>query len=116
MHHPDEVQGALRHGELVVLATAQSNHPRHAGAIDPAMIGAALKAGAPVYPVASMSSPFGRRARVHVGAAVRPRTRRRGPLAETELAEMTQRHLQRILDELGGARTGVAPLDWVGEG
>ena len=116
LQHPDEVRGALHHGELVVLGTSTTPHPRQAGTVDSAMVGAAVLAGVPVIPVASMSSPFGRRIRVHVGAPVRPRTKRRGPLAETELADITQHHLQRILDELGGVRTGIAPLDWVGEG
>ena len=73
-------------------------------------------AGVGVFPVASMSSPLGRSARVQVGAQLRPRKKRRGPLAEQELAEMTQRHLQRMLDELGGMQTGMTAIDWLGEG
>jgi len=53
---------------------------------------------------------------VQVGAQVRLRTKRRGPLAEHELAEHTQRHLQRMLDELGGVQTGMTAIDWLGEG
>lgn len=116
LHDPVEVRGALRHGELVVLGTAPTRHPRHAGAVDVPMVGAAVLAGAAVHPVASMSSPIGRSARVQVGPAVRARTKRRGPLAEVEVAEATQHHLQRLLDELGGMQTGMAPLDWLGEG
>ena len=37
-------------------------------------------------------------------------------LAEVELAEQVQHHLQRMLDGFGGVRTGVAPLDWLAEG
>ena len=44
------------------------------------------------------------------------RHERRGPLAEVELAEQVQRHLQRMLDGLGGTQTGVAPLDWLADG
>lgn len=113
---PTEVRGALHHGELVVLATASAAHPRHAGVVDPALVGAAVAEGVGVYPVASMSTPFGRAARAEVGAPVRLRKKRRGPLAEIELAEATQRHLQKMLDELGGLQTGMAPLDWLGEG
>jgi hypothetical protein len=116
LHDPVEVRGALRHGELVVLGAAATRHPRHAGTVDVSMVGAAVMAGVGVHPVASMSSPIGRSARVQVGAAVRPRTKRRGPLAEVEIAEATQQHLQRLLDELGGVQTGMAPLDWLGEG
>ena len=47
---------------------------------------------------------------------VRPRRARRGPLAEIELAEQVQHHVQRMLDGLGGVQTGLAPLDWLAEG
>ena len=63
-----------------------------------------------------MSSLLGRSARAEVGPAVRPRRKRRGPLAEVELAEAVQRHLQKMLDEFGGVQTGVAPIDWLAEG
>ena len=113
---PTEVHGALRHGELVVMATAPTTHPRHAGTVDHELVGAAITAGMAVIPVASMSSPFNRTARAEVGAPVRLRKKRRGPLAEIEIAEATQRHLQRILDELGGIQTGMVAIDWLGEG
>lgn len=113
---PDELRGALRAGELVVISAAPTSNPRHAGSIDHESIGAAVTAGAPVFPVASMSSLFGRAARVEVGPQVRPQRKRRGPLAELELADVTQRHLQRLLDGLGGLHTGVAPIDWLAEG
>ncbi|MCB0999010.1 MAG: hypothetical protein KDB40_06905 [Acidimicrobiales bacterium] len=113
---PTEVHGALRHGELVVAAAATTNHPRHAGTVDHEIVGAAVTARVAVIPVASMSSAFGRAARVEVGPPVRPRRTRRGPLAEIEIAEATRRHLQRILDELGGMQTGMPVVDWLGEG
>ncbi len=116
LDNPTEVHGALRHGELVVMSTATTNHPRHAGAVDHELVGAAVTAGVAVIPVASMSSPFTRTARAEVGPPVRPRTKRRGPLAEIEIAEAVQRHLQRILDELGGMQTGMVAIDWLGEG
>jgi len=113
---PTEVEGALRHGELVVMGAAPTGHPRHAGPVDHALIGSAVRAGVSVYPVASMSSPLSRNARADVGPAVRPRRKRRGPLAEVELAEATQRQLQKMLDEFGGVQTGVPPVDWLAEG
>lgn len=113
---PAELRGALHHGELVVMATAASAHPRHAGAVDHELIGAAVAEGVGVHPVASMSTLFGRAARAEVGAAVRLRQKRRGPLAEIDLAEAVQRRLQTMLDELGGIHTGVTALDWIGEG
>lgn len=113
---PDEISGALRAGELVIVSAQGTRNPRHAGPVDPVLISSAVFAGKPVLPVASMSSPFGRAARVEVGPPVRPRVKRRGPLAELELAEVTQRHIQRMIDGLGGLHTGVTPIDWLAEG
>jgi hypothetical protein len=112
----DEVLGALRHHELVIISCEPTNHPRHAGIVDHHLVGAAVVAGVPVFPVATMSSTVGRTARAEVGPPVRPRRKRRGPLAEVELAEQIQHHLQRMLDGFGGVQTGVAPLDWLAEG
>jgi 1-acyl-sn-glycerol-3-phosphate acyltransferase len=116
LNDPDEIGGALRAGELVVVSAQGTRNPRHAGPVNPALVGAAVVNGVPVYPVASMSTPFGRTARVEVGPQVRPRRKRTGPLAEIELAELTQRHIQRVIDGLGGLHTGVAPIDWLAEG
>jgi 1-acyl-sn-glycerol-3-phosphate acyltransferase len=116
LRHPDEVRGALRHGELVLIGAGATNHPRHAGTVDHQMIGAAVTSGVAVVPVASMSSMFGRSARAEVGAPIRQRRNRRGPLADVEVAEAAQRQIQKMLDEFGGAQTGVAPIDWLGEG
>ncbi len=116
LDRPDEVAGALRNGELVLMAAKATGNPRHAGDVDPALIGAAIATKTIVLPVASMSTPMGRGARVEVGPAVRAKRNRRGPLAEVEMAEATQRHIQKLLDGFGGLRTGVAPLDWLAEG
>ncbi|MCU1361158.1 MAG: hypothetical protein JWN99_2447 [Ilumatobacteraceae bacterium] len=116
LRDPDEVLGALRHGELVLIAAGATSHPRHAGTVDSQMVGAALAARVAIVPVASMSSMLGRAARAEVGPAVRQRRSRRGPLADVEVAETVQRHLQKMLDELGGAQTGVPPIDWLAEG
>ncbi len=113
---PADVLGALRHHELVLLPAAPTAHPRHAGAVPHQLVGPAVIAGVPVFPVATMNSAVSRTARAEVGAQVRPRKKRRGPLAEVELAEQVQHHLQRMLDGFGGMQTGVAPLDWLAEG
>ena len=113
---PEEIRGALRAGELVVVSAKATGNPRHAGEVDHASIGSAVISGRPVFPVASISTPFGRSARVEVGPQVRPHRKRRGPLADLELADLTQRHIQRLLDGLGGLHTGVAPIDWLAEG
>jgi hypothetical protein len=113
---PSDVLGALQHHELVLVSAAGTNHARHAGTVPHELVGPAVVAGVPVFPVATMSSAVGRAARVEVGAQVRPRRKRRGPLAEVELAEQVQHHLQRMLDGFGGMQTGVAPFDWLAEG
>ncbi len=116
LNKPEEISGALRAGELVVVSAKGTRDPRHAGPVDPKLIAAAVSSGTAVYPVASISTPFGRTARVEVGPVVRSRRKRRGPLAELELAELTQRHIQRLIDGLGGLHTGVAPIDFLAEG
>ena len=114
--NPADVLSALSHNELVLVAAEGTSHPRHAGKVPHALVGPAVVAGVPVFPVATMSSTIGRAARVEVGPAVRARRTRRGPLAEVELADQVQHHLQRMLDGFGGVHTGVAPIDWLAEG
>ena len=113
---PADVLGALRHHELVLVSASPTAHPRHAGTVPHELVGPAVVAGVPVFPVATMSSTVGRSARAEVGPRVRLRHKRRGPLAEVELAEQVQQHLQRMLDVFGGVQTGVAPIDWLAEG
>lgn len=109
---PDEVAGALRGGDLVVLGSQPVLHPRRVGRVDHRLIGAAVATKAKVFPAAVASSPLGRGARVEIGREVRPNRRRRGPLAELELADALERALRRLLAELGGTKTGT-PLDWL---
>ncbi len=116
LDHPLEVQTALRDGELVVVGTAPTRSSRVAGAVPIAHVGAALKAHVGVYPVAVLSAPLFRRARIEVGTLVRERHQRRGPLAEVELAEHVQHRLQQRLDEIGGLQGIETVLDWRGEG
>jgi 1-acyl-sn-glycerol-3-phosphate acyltransferase len=113
---PEEVAAALRNHELVMISSEPTGHPRHAGKVDHHLVSAAVLAKAPVFPVASMSTIISNAARVEVGPQLRPRHKRRGPLAEVELAEMAQHHIQKLLDGLGGTQTGVAPIDWLAEG
>ena len=115
LDRPDEVANALRNGEVVLISAQSTNHPRHVGTIRHEQLTGAVLLGAPVLPVATMSNPGGRAARVEVAAPLRRRRRRRGPLAEVELADDLQHHLQRQLDELGGYRTGVDAFDWLGD-
>jgi len=109
---PDEVAGALRAGELLVMPTASTVHPRRVGRVDHRLIGAAVEMKVPVYPAATASSPWSRSARIEIGPPVRPSKRRRGPLIELELADLVEQRIRRILEEFGGTRTGT-PLDWL---
>jgi hypothetical protein len=114
---PDEVESALRGGDLVVVGAAGTQHAltgwlrvtlereRRAGTVPVAHVAAARRAGAPIHPVAAVSTPFGRAARAEIAPAVRPRLDRRGPLAATELAERIQHRLQQRLDEITGGRS-----------
>jgi hypothetical protein len=109
---PDEVAGALRAGELLVMSASPTVHPRRVGRVDHALIGAAVATRTAVFPAATASSPLGRSARIEIGSSIRPGRRRRGPLIELELADLTQQRIQRLLDEFGGTQTGTL-LDWL---
>ena len=47
---PDEVLGALRHHELVLVSCEPTGNARHAGKIDPHLLAPAVVANAPVFP------------------------------------------------------------------
>lgn len=98
--HPAEVLGALRNGELVLISATGTSHAHHAGAVPHELVGQAVVAQVPVFPVATVTSRFGRTAHVVVGQQVNLRRSRSGPLAHVELAEQVQHQLQRMLDEL----------------
>ena len=109
---PDEVAGALRAGELLVVGATPTIQPRRVGRVDHALIGAAVTTRAAVFPAAVASTPLGRAARIEIGPAVRPGRRRRGPLIELELADQVEHRISRLLEEFGGWQTGT-PLDWL---
>jgi hypothetical protein len=109
---PDELTNALRAGEIVVLGAEHTRHPRRVGRIDHRLVGAAVAARVKVFPAATASAPFQRGARVEIGPEVRVDRRRRGPLAELELADDLEVAVQQLLIEFGGMTTGT-PLDWL---
>lgn len=111
LDHPDEVAGALRANEIVVMGAASSSRLRRVGAVDHTLVGAALATHTQVFPAATTSSPFARRARVEIGPATRPPRRRRGPLTELELADRVRFDITELLSEMGDISTGT-PLDW----
>jgi len=112
LDHPDEVAGALAAGELVVAGAEPHGHRSETGVVDHALVGAALAAGVAVHPAATSSSPLSRSARVEIGPASRRTRKRRGPLAEYELAARVRVDIDDLLDEIGDTRTGT-PLDWL---
>lgn len=112
LDHPDEVAGALRAGELVVLGARPGDGLRDVGEVDHAIVGAAIATGTKVFPCATASTPIGRAARVEIGPASPPPRGRRGPLAELELADRVRADIATLLDEFGDLPTGT-PLDWL---
>jgi len=112
LDHPDELAGALAGGQLVIMGAAHDERTRRVGRVDHALVGAALAAGVQVFPAATSSSPIGREARLEIGAASRSPRKRRGPLAELELADQVGVDIGLLLAEMGEIRTGT-PLDWL---
>ena len=108
----DEIEGALRAGEVVVLGAGSAITNQRCGAVDHRLVGAAVAAGVRVLPTATASVPGRRNARVEIAPPARLSRRRRGPLAELELADLVRERVDEVLDELGGTLTGT-PLDWL---
>lgn len=111
----DELEGALRAGEVIVLGARHEATNRRSGEVDHRLVGAAVAAGVRVMPAAAVSVPGRRNARVEIAPPVRLTRKRRGPLAELELADVLRDRIDEVLDELGGTMTGT-PLDWLTRG
>ena len=109
---PAEVEGALAAGELVIIGAEHDPRLLEVGVIDHGLVGAAIHANVPVFPAGTSSSPTSRNARVEIGPASRASRRRRGPLAELELADHVRADIAEILEELGELSTGL-PVDWL---
>jgi hypothetical protein len=112
LERPAEIAGTLRAGELVVIAASPTTGPRSVGTIDHRLVRTAVETKVPIFPTATSSLPLSRRARVEIGAAMRPSSRRRGPLAEYELAARLRTAIGMLLDEMGELETGT-PFDWL---
>jgi hypothetical protein len=106
---PAELAGALRAGEIVVIGASPTLRSGEVGHIDHHLVGAAVQSGTPVLPAVTWSTTTSRRARVEVGPVVRSKKRRRGPLAELELADLVGRRLEAMIDALG-ERSGWSAL------
>lgn len=96
-----ELANVLRSGEVVVLGAAASGRGHATGAVDHRLVGAAVAAGVPAFAAVTCSSPVRRGARVEIGPEVPRRRRRRGPLAELELADDLRAAIDRMTGELG---------------
>ena len=99
---PTEVAGALRAGEVVLLGAAATRRSRQAGSVDPALLAAAIREHVPVHVASATSTMIGRQVRVDIAPPMRMSRKRRGPLAEVELAEQAQHRLQSMLDSPAG--------------
>lgn len=108
----DEIEGALRASQLVVLGAEHQLGNERCGTVDHRLVGAAVAAKVRVLPAATASVPLRREARVEIGRAAHPGPHRRGPLAELELADLVARRIDELLEELGGTLPGT-PLDWM---
>ncbi len=93
-----ELTRVLASGELVVLSAAPTISPHHVGVVDHDLVGAAVAAKVPVFPAATASSSLQRSARLQIGAPIAVNRRRRGPLAELELADDLAISIGAILD------------------
>jgi hypothetical protein len=109
---PDEVAGALHHDQVLVIGATGVIDGRKVGTIDHRLVGPAVEANVPVFPVAVTAPLSSRVGRIEVGRPVRPSTRRRGPLSEFELTAQLKARLETMLSEFGDSRTGT-PLDWL---
>jgi hypothetical protein len=112
LDHPDELAGALRSKQIVVMAAGAGTGTRRVGHVDHTLVAAALATGTRVFPAAASSTPFARHARLEIGPATRPARKRRGPLAELELADVLQAEITMLLEAMGDISTGT-PLDWL---
>jgi len=107
---PDEVAGALRDGQVLVLGLNGTLDPREIGSCEPRLLGPAVEQRVPVHPAAVAASESSRTARIEIGPAIAPSRRRRGPLGELELARRLEARVGELLEAFGGAHTGT-PLD-----
>ena len=107
---PDEVAGALRDSQVLVIGLGGTFDPRRVGSCDPRLLEPAVEQRVPVFPAAVAVSDSSRTARIELGRAITPSRRRRGPLAELELAHRVEAEVGQLLDSFGGAHTGT-PLD-----
>ena len=109
---PDEVGGALRDRQILVIGLSGTLDPRRVGSCDPRLLEPAVQQRVPVFPAAVAASESSRTARIEIAPSCTPPRRRRGPLGEVELARRVEARVGELLESFGGAHTGT-PLDLV---
>jgi hypothetical protein len=109
---PDEIAGALRHGQVLVVGLSATTNPRQAGSCDPRQLEPAVEHRVPIFPTAVTASDSSRTARIEIAPPIAASRRRRGPLGELELAHRIEGKVGELLEGFGGAHTGT-PLDWL---
>jgi hypothetical protein len=98
----DEVAGALRDGQLLVVGLGGTLDSRRVGRCDPHILAPVVERQVPVFPAAVALSDTSRSARIRIAPAIRP-LRRRGPLGNVELAEAAETKIGELLEMSGGA-------------
>jgi hypothetical protein len=98
---PDEVAGALRDGQLLVIGLSGTLDWRRAGRCDPHVLAPVVERRVPVFPAAVALSDTSRSARIEIVPAIRP-LRRRGPLGTVEIADAVGAKIGELLATSGG--------------
>ena len=96
----DEVEGALAHGELVIVGTEPRRAIAEIGPLDHRLVQPAVIGHHRIVPLAVDASPWSRAARLRLGSPLRTSSRR-GPLAEVELADQAVQRIRTMLEAMG---------------
>ncbi|MET0579963.1 MAG: hypothetical protein ABW122_15000 [Ilumatobacteraceae bacterium] len=101
LERPDEVAGALRDGQLLVLGLSGTLDSRRIGRCDPHALAPAVERNVPVFPAAVALSDISRSARIEIAPAIRP-LRGRGPIGDVEIADVVEAKIGELLELSGG--------------
>ena len=112
LDHPDELFGTLRAGELVVMGADSTMSATRGGAGSSRSRGCGHRSRRADVSGGDQQHTVRAQPRVEIGQATRPTRKRRGPLAELELADHLRSRIATLLAEMGDIRTGT-PLDWL---
>jgi hypothetical protein len=99
---PDEIAGALRDDQLLVVGLSGTLDPRRVGRCDPHLLAVAVERRVPVFPAAVVLADLSRSAHIEIAPAIRV-LRRGGPLGVTEVAAAVETKIGALLASTGGA-------------